>query len=96
MNIVFLDLFKTGSPTHFIDDAHEWVQRNVKTCVCTVCGVEAPMNDLGSVQKRCNPSISPVSWLPLKLQPQAALTGEDTATLGLSGKTQTRGDACTS
>jgi len=27
---------------------------------------------------------------------QAALTGEDTATLGLSGKTQTRGDACTS
>jgi len=27
---------------------------------------------------------------------RAALTGEDTATLGLSGKTQTRGDACTS
>jgi len=27
---------------------------------------------------------------------RAALTGEDTATLSLSGKTQTRGDACTS
>ena len=26
---------------------------------------------------------------------RAALTGEDTATLSLSGKTQTRGDACT-
>jgi hypothetical protein len=26
----------------------------------------------------------------------AALTGEDTATLGLSGKTQTKGDECTS
>jgi len=76
MNIVFLDLFNTGSPTHFVDYAHEWVQRNVNTCVCAVCGVEAPMNDIGSVQKRCRSSVSQVSWLPLKLQPRAALTGE--------------------
>jgi len=30
------------------------------------------------------------------IEARAALTGKDTATLSLSGKTQTKGDACTS
>ncbi len=78
MSVIFFDPTGCGRPTHFLDYAHDWVQRSVGTCVCTVCGIETPMRTLGSVQKQCSPSTSPVSWLPLELQPQAALTGEDT------------------
>lgn len=67
--IQFVDFFGTGRPTHFVDGSHEWVQRDADTCVCVVCGQERPMSRL-SGGSRCRASLSPVSWLPAKLQPK--------------------------
>lgn len=62
----FADPLGVGRPTHFIDTAHEWAQRDAGTCVCARCGVTGPMAGLSSVSARCVPSLSPVSFLPLK------------------------------
>ena len=67
--VQFRDPKGLGRPTHFVDTSHEWLQKNLQTCICNICGHEAPANNLIQDKIRCKPKLSPVSWLPLKLQP---------------------------